>query len=271
SKSMSALNENPTAYPGHKLPPLFNMISLKNHVPDKLHIMLRITDRLWELVLQEIKNEGLFNDITRNIIVREMENLKIRFEFWKIHGSDNWSYTSLMEDDKLCVLQNFNLTKLFDPERAVLIRSLWDGFAELYNLLGERNTDPQYFRLKAKAWYELFLKKTVIDSKTNTILEQGLYRSSDVTPYIHVLVSHVWEFMLIHKRWGLNAFSCSAVEKKNHDHVCYFFKKTLKNGVKFQNKISAIREIMEHENRLFFYTQNNISLSYSKPQHIHIL
>jgi len=77
SKSMSALNENPTAYPGHKLPPLFNMISLKNHVPDKLHIMLRITDRLWELVLQEIKNEGLFNDITRNIIVREMENLKI--------------------------------------------------------------------------------------------------------------------------------------------------------------------------------------------------
>ena len=77
SKSMSTLNENPTAYPGHKLPPLFNMISLKNHVPDKLHIMLRITDRLWELVLQEIKNEGLFNDINRNIIVRKMENLKI--------------------------------------------------------------------------------------------------------------------------------------------------------------------------------------------------
>ncbi|GES78988.1 hypothetical protein GLOIN_2v1809230 [Rhizophagus clarus] len=46
SKSMSVLSENPTAYPGHKLPPLFNMISLKNHIPDKLHIMLRITDRL---------------------------------------------------------------------------------------------------------------------------------------------------------------------------------------------------------------------------------
>ncbi|POG83092.1 hypothetical protein GLOIN_2v1469570 [Rhizophagus irregularis DAOM 181602=DAOM 197198] len=233
SKSMSSLNENPTAYPGHKLPPLFNMISLKNHVPDKLHIMLRITDRLWELVLQEIKNEGLFNDITRNIIIKEMENLKIRFEFWNIHGTNNWNYTSLMGDDKLCVLRNFNLTKLFDPERAALIKSLWDGFAELYDLLGEKTTDPQYFRLKAKVWCELFLKKTVIDSKTNTILEQGLYRSSDITPYIHVLVSHVWEFMLIHKRWGLNAFSCSAVEKKNHDHVCYFFKKTLKNGGKF--------------------------------------
>src|SRR5437764_13433157 len=81
SKSMNVLKENPTAYPGHHLPPLFSMISLENHVPDKLHIMLRITDRLWELVLQEIKNEGLFNDITRNIIINEMKNLKINFEF----------------------------------------------------------------------------------------------------------------------------------------------------------------------------------------------
>jgi hypothetical protein len=77
--------------------------------------------------------------------------------------------------------------------------------------------------------------------------------------------------MLKHQRWGLNSFSCSAVEKKNHNHVSYFFRKTLKNGGKFQNKTSAIREIMEHENWLFFYTQNNIPLSYPKPQYIHIL
>ncbi|GBB94655.1 hypothetical protein RclHR1_00240003 [Rhizophagus clarus] len=80
-----------------------------------------------------------------------MENLKIRFEFWKIHGTDNWNYTSLMGDDKFCVLRNFNLTKLFDPECAALIKSLWDGFAELYDLLGEKKTDSQYFHLKAKA------------------------------------------------------------------------------------------------------------------------
>ena len=108
-----------------------------------------------------------------------------------------------MGDNKLCVLQNFNLIKLFDPECAALIRSLWNGFAKLYDLLGEKKTDPQYFHLKVKEWYKLFLKKTVVDSKTNTILEQKLYRSSDVTPYIHVLVSHVWEFILIHQRWGI--------------------------------------------------------------------
>ena len=55
-----------------------------------------------------------------------------------------------MEDDKLSVLRKFNLVKLFDPERVILIRSLWDGFAELYDLLGEKKTDPQYFHLKVK-------------------------------------------------------------------------------------------------------------------------
>src|SRR5256885_14209653 len=111
---MSILNENLTAYPGHHLSPLFDMILLDNYVPDKLHIMLRITDYLWKLILQEIKNEGLFNNITRCIIIREMENLKICFEFWKIRDTDSWNFTSLMRDDKLCVLQKFDLTKLFD-------------------------------------------------------------------------------------------------------------------------------------------------------------
>jgi hypothetical protein len=63
----------------------------------------------------------------------------------------------------------------------------------------------------------------VIDLETNTILEQELYRSLDITPYIHILVSHVWEFMLIHKRWGLNAFSCSAIEKKKSQSCLLFF------------------------------------------------
>ncbi|UZO12229.1 uncharacterized protein OCT59_003776 [Rhizophagus irregularis] len=120
SKKMSILNENPKAYPGHHSPPLFNMIPLDHYVPDKLHIMLQI------------------------------ETLKIRFEFWKICDTDNWCYTFLMGNDKLCVLRKFNLAKLFDPEHAALIRSLWNGFAELYDLLGERETNPHYFRLKAK-------------------------------------------------------------------------------------------------------------------------
>ena len=50
---------------GHNSIPLFDMISLDHWIPDELHIMLRITDRLWTLVLHEIKETGFFNDIAR--------------------------------------------------------------------------------------------------------------------------------------------------------------------------------------------------------------
>ncbi|GES96088.1 hypothetical protein GLOIN_2v1809230 [Rhizophagus clarus] len=78
--------------------------------------------------------------VATTALIQELQELSNTgmFEFWKIHSTDNWNYTSLMGDDKLYVLRNFNLTKLFDPECAALIKSLWDEFAELYDLLGEK-------------------------------------------------------------------------------------------------------------------------------------
>jgi len=59
---------------------------------------------------------------------------------------------------------------------------------------------------------------------------EGLYLPSDITPYIHVLIYHVADMIRNHRNWGLKAFSYAAVEKKNHQHVSYFFRKTLKDG-----------------------------------------
>jgi len=61
-------------------------------------------------------------------------------------------------------------------------------------------------------------------------VEEGLYQPSDITPYIHVLVYHVPEFVKIHKEFGLSSFTCSAVEKKNHQQSTFFFRQTLKDG-----------------------------------------
>ena len=59
-----------------------------------------------------------------------------------------------------------------------------------------------------------------------------------------------------HRRWGLKAFSCSAVEKKNHNQVSTFFRKTLKNGGNPLKRKSAIQEIIEYENRTLYFTYN---------------
>ncbi|RGB27967.1 hypothetical protein C1646_797857 [Rhizophagus diaphanus] len=112
--------------PGHIKSPLLQMIPLSHYVPDELHIMLRIWDRLWDLVLQELKIQNQFNDLARAKILAEMRRISILFNFWQEQGMQNWSYTSLMGGDKE---------------------------------------------------------------------KMGLYRPKDVTPYMHVLVHHLPEFM----------------------------------------------------------------------------
>ena len=74
---------------------------------------------------------------------------------------------------------------------------------------------------------------------------KGLYTNNDVTPYIHVLIHHMYEFMMIHHDYGIKVFTCSPVGKKNH-----------KDGGKGRKK--AVIEILEHENHLLYYNYNQI-------------
>ena len=81
---------------------------------------------------------------------------------------------------------------------------------------------------------------------------------NQITPYMHALVYHRWELLEKHKRWSFKAFSCSAVEKKNHNQVSTFFRKTLKNGGDLLKKKSAIQEIIEYENRSLYFNYNEL-------------
>ncbi|UZO29709.1 uncharacterized protein OCT59_023169 [Rhizophagus irregularis] len=210
------IRENYTFYKGHVRPAIFDMIPLQNWVPDELHIMLRITDVLWRLVIDELKSRNTWGDRARNVIVEEMKRVDVKFHFWLEVGSTNWQYTSLMGQDKLIVLQHFDLTKLFPNSRATQIRNLWDNFYLLHKAMKDQKTDANQFSDDARAWLHQFLDSNYF------------YQAGDITPYMHVLVYHVPEMMRIHQKFGLAAFSCSAVEKKNHQQVSHFFKKQQK-------------------------------------------
>ena len=93
-----------------------------------------------------------------------------------------------------------------------------------------------------------------------------MYHTQDITPYIHVLVNHVAEFIDIHQEFGLAAFSCSPVEKKNHMQICLYFQNTLKDGGNKNSRKSAILEILEHENRQFYFELNNIPSFFKKSK-----
>ncbi|PKY32968.1 hypothetical protein RhiirB3_451535, partial [Rhizophagus irregularis] len=101
NKTIDQIRENYTFYKGHVRPAIFDMIPLQNWVPDELHIMLRITDVLWRLVIDELKSRNTWGDRARNVIVEEMKRVDVKFHFWLEVGSTNWQYTSLMGQDKL--------------------------------------------------------------------------------------------------------------------------------------------------------------------------
>ena len=48
------------------------MISLDNWLVDELHVMLRITDCLWNLVLYELREDNLFDNLIHDVIINEM-------------------------------------------------------------------------------------------------------------------------------------------------------------------------------------------------------
>jgi hypothetical protein len=85
-----------------------------------------------------------------------------------------------------------------------------------------------------------------------------MYCAQDITPYIHVLCNHAAKFLKIHHEFGLSAFSCSAVEKKNHMQVCLYFQNILKNGGNENSRKSAILEMLEYENRQLYFDSNRV-------------
>ncbi|RGB29381.1 hypothetical protein C1646_766696 [Rhizophagus diaphanus] len=197
SKSMDEIRDNYNQIDGHIKKPLFFMMPLQNWVCDELHIFLRITDRLWELMLSDLRHETTNEEIWKEKILLEMQRLKITFQFWH-------------EKNK----------------RAIQIQN---QFNELYLLMQNKQTTGKTFHYKAQTWLNAFLAPSKGHPNRSNFI-RGMYQIQDITPYIHVLVNHVAEFIEIHHEFGLTAFSCSAVEKKNHIQVCLYFRNTLKEG-----------------------------------------
>ena len=88
----------------------------------------------------------------------------------------------------------------------------------------DNKTMGRMFYEKAQNWLMSFLAPSQGQLNRNNFV-RGMYRIQDITPYIHILVNHVPEFLDIHSDFGLVAFSCSAIEKKNHLQVLLVFSK----------------------------------------------
>ncbi|CAG8771782.1 11478_t:CDS:2 [Gigaspora margarita] len=189
----------------------------------------KMNDHLWELMLSDLGQEQVEETIWQTKILDQIKQFKVLFQFWKEKNNNNLLCTSLMGPDKLKILQNFNFTTIFQfTTPTIQVKNLWNQFYELYNLMQNKKTMRRVFREKAQNWLASFLAPSQGEpNKSNFI--RGMYHIQDVTPYIHILVNHVPEFLDIYNDFGLVAFSCSTVEKKNYLQVCHYFQNILKD------------------------------------------
>ncbi|RIA80644.1 hypothetical protein C1645_838331 [Glomus cerebriforme] len=162
------------SYESHKnsLTPLISDLSIlkKKDLINKDEI--NTTTKTINKSMDEIKdNYNQIDEIWKEKILLEMQRLKITFQFWHEKNSNNLSYTSLMGPEKLKILREFNLIAIFQStERAIQIQELW------INLMNSPSKGHP--------------------NRSNFVRE--MYQIQDITPYIHVLVNHVAEFIEIH-------------------------------------------------------------------------
>jgi hypothetical protein len=117
--------------------PILN-IDIKQVIPDELHLMLRITDVLLDLLIREVtktdESEG------QKKIVNEMKRIGLSFKFWGKDSTEKGdgdmrkkNYTSLQGPEKRILLAYFEIKNVInDPVRAAMIQHLWDRFRVLY-------------------------------------------------------------------------------------------------------------------------------------------
>ena len=137
------------------IPPLKN-IDLDHVVPDELHLLLRITDRLLENIINEIlerdsiadfnKPKGSPKGLLLQNFVKDVNDLGITFSTWYKKNADGYrsnilEYTSCVRAQKkllLCKLPSI-LAKYLYPDTAEIVCKIWNDFKIYYDFITDSN------------------------------------------------------------------------------------------------------------------------------------
>ena len=261
------------------LEPLIKFIPIEKTVIDLLHLLLRITDQLFKLLI--LKCIKIDKNDSENLNLRP--NLNIFLDFLKNRCKiSNPFYISTQTEDKI-KLRSFNgnerlkiFEELYKPYYDVKAKRLKTrGFASLYT----KNIDPPYdFDYEDMVWLDFYkilfqiksfknesnipnynpnqtsLEKLREDLKTwlqNYLLINEKNRNSNtISPYIHIFVYHIPQLIEIHH--DLNVFNTQGLEKLNDFSTQYYHSCTNKQN---ENK-EYLNQLFKKQNRMEFYYLN---------------
>ena len=217
----------PKSILGCKQQPLI-CLPLDHVVVDELHLMLRVTDRLLENLIQDAVDcdakeqigaaaKALANGQSHlNGLRHAIQYCGVTFKMWETKdkngkGTGNGEFSSLVGAEKKKLLLNLpeslqNRNVLHQNTQDTVVK-IWKRFAEVYFALSSHykaaDSVPDLFSL-ARDWVKLFLS---LEGK-----RKG-YERKRVTPYMHIMVYHVPA--LSKKYLGIRKFSAQGMEKLN--------------------------------------------------------
>jgi hypothetical protein len=217
------------------LPSLFPYIKPKDVRVDILHLLLRVMDVLMFQLFTEAAR--LLGDaVMQRNVIEEMARLGITFQFWQSAAKSELAWTTLDGKSKLHVLLNLVCENVFKVrnedrrgrgkkniaevetigERVVWSQQRWLDFAEIYGMMDSwAPQDSTLFRTRVDKWLR-------------ALTADGCYSRTIITPYLHILHSHVADFL--NSEVSLKAVACQNQEYQNSVHKRAFFDTQSRRG-----------------------------------------
>lgn len=222
--------------PGHCALPLFaDLIDFPDFVTDGLHLLLRIGDVLLRKFMRRVSTadkEDAFKDLLKTKLNMSFE-VYASLEQIADQPTIATRFTQFNGRQYRKLFKCFDPTWIFDDDKGRKVKQLWKEFWALYNgcWRGEtllKNTCHETLQKRFDNWLQLFLHRGTINMLNEEVSEGAMYSEKDITPYIHVFVSHTIQLW---KRHGnLTLYSCQALEARNAEHQRSWFRQTMRGG-----------------------------------------
>ncbi len=235
--------KTPAERQGYVRRPLITFIDFDQCVVDTLHLYLRISECLLRALiikLDEADGNGTADMSRRpnlNLFLNFLKNECNIYAPYYIKQKENSVKVKLRsmnsnELDKIFTkLNQFSLISLM-PELEESIQGIDYNLREFFNIFkiisGDSIFSIDEIENRLHNWLVVFT-------------QIGAPNSTRFTPYIHILVHHVPEFLRLHG--NLQTFNCQGLEKLNHLIKCSYFSNSNKHSNVY------LRQLVEKRNR----------------------
>jgi len=225
---------------GYKEDPLIDFINFKNCIVDPLHLCLRITDKILAKLIDHLSflDGNVATDLKclKNPLMKRLKQFleyecKISSPFYFCKRLKIIKFRSINKNEREQILkfllEKKDLLDLFyeykDDTKLVIFNFVMIEFYKLFMFVKSDHSeyfDAESLKNKLKFWGKQFVKCT---------------DGEKLTPYVHVFIFHVPEFISVYK--NINRYSMQALEKLNWVTKSNYFRQTNRKPMEFINQL----------------------------------